>query len=186
MEKIASNPVTSVAVMFFLALIFGIQRQDLARTSFPNTARPICFQDSWRNPPPNPLRPCPTMAWPICWESFWSPDPALPTKTTHLVSKLSQNHPLPLVLGRVCKSLSPIKIIRPVIIKPVGRIFEISDSNPIRGKSPKMRKVPLTLQKQGFEETPRSKNAENAQNADTKTRKMRKMRLTGFNVTGFR
>ena len=46
-----------------------------------------------------------------------------------------------------------------------------------------MRKAPLTLQKQGFEETPRSKAAENV---DTKTRKMRKMQLIGFNVTGFR
>ena len=53
----------------------------------------------------------------------------------------------------------------------------------------KMRKAPLILQKQGFEETPQSKNAENAENAenaDAKTRKMRKMRMTGFNVTGFR
>ena len=53
----------------------------------------------------------------------------------------------------------------------------------------KMRKAPLTLQKQGFEETPQSKsaeNAENAENADAKMRKMRKMRMTGFNVTGFR
>ena len=70
--------------------------------------------------------------------------------------------------------------LRPVTIKPVSRIFEISDSNP---KMRKMRKAPLTLQKQGSEETPQSKNAENA---DTKTRKMRKMRLTGFDVTGFR
>ena len=53
----------------------------------------------------------------------------------------------------------------------------------------KMRKAPLTLQKQGPKETPQTKkaeNAENAENADAKTRKMRKMRLTGFNVTGFR
>ena len=42
-----------------------------------------------------------------------------------------------------------------------------------------MRKAPLSLQKQGSEETPHSKNAENAENADTETRKMRK---TGFNV----
>ena len=52
-----------------------------------------------------------------------------------------------------------------------------------------MRKVPLTPEKQGSEEIPKSKNAENAENAenaDTKTRKMRKMRMTGFNVTGFR
>ena len=67
----------------------------------------------------------------------------------------------------------------PVIINSVGRIFAISDS-----------KAPLTLQKQGFEETPQSKSAENAgsaENADAKTRKMRKMqkmRMTGFNVTG--
>ena len=50
----------------------------------------------------------------------------------------------------------------------------------------KMRTFPLTPEKQGSEETPRSKNAENAENEDTKTRKMRKMRLTGFKVTGFR
>ena len=43
-----------------------------------------------------------------------------------------------------------------------------------------MRKAPLTLQKQGFEETPQSKSAENA---DSKTRKRQKMRMTGFNVT---
>ena len=47
----------------------------------------------------------------------------------------------------------------------------------------KMRKVPLTPEKQGSEEIPQSKNAENA---DTKTRKMRKMRMIGFNVTGCR
>ena len=50
----------------------------------------------------------------------------------------------------------------------------------------KMRKVPLTPEKQGSGEIPQSKNAENAENAGTKTRKMRKMRMTGFNVTGFR
>ena len=50
---------------------------------------------------------------------------------------------------------------------------------PDTAKMRKMRKAPLTLQKQGFEETPQSKsaeNAENAENADAKTRKMRKMR----------
>ena len=50
----------------------------------------------------------------------------------------------------------------------------------------KMRKAPLTLQKQGSEETPQSKKAENAENVDAKTRKMWKMRLIGFNVTGFK
>ena len=48
---------------------------------------------------------------------------------------------------------------------------------PDMGKMRKMRKAPLTLQKQGSEDTPQSKNAENAENAenaDTKTRKMRK------------
>ena len=54
---------------------------------------------------------------------------------------------------------------------------------PDTGKMRKMRTAPLTLQKQGSEETPQSQSAENAENADTKTRKMR---LTGFNVTGFR
>ena len=46
-------------------------------------------------------------------------------------------------------------------------------------KTRKMRKVPLTPEKQGSEEIPKSKNAENAENAenaDTKTRKTRKMR----------
>ena len=46
-----------------------------------------------------------------------------------------------------------------------------------------MRKAPLTLQKQGSEETP---HVESAENADTKTQKMQKMRLTGFSVTGSR
>ena len=39
------------------------------------------------------------------------------------------------------------------------------------GKMQKMRKAPLTLQKQGSEETPHSKNAEKVDIADTKTRK---------------
>ena len=76
--------------------------------------------------------------------------------------------------------------LRPVILKPVGRIFEISGFETDTGKTRKMRKVPLTPEKQGSEEIPKSKNAENAENADTKTRKMRKMRMTGFSVTGFR
>ena len=50
----------------------------------------------------------------------------------------------------------------------------------------KMRKVPLTPEKQGSEEIPLRENAENAENADTKPWKMRKMRMTGFIVTGFR
>ena len=67
------------------------------------------------------------------------------------------------------------------MIKAVGRIFEISDLNPIRGNAQNA-EVPsrprtLTLKVRG---TPRSKNAENA---DTK---VRKLRLTGFSVTGFR
>ena len=57
---------------------------------------------------------------------------------------------------------------------------------PDTAKMRKMRKAPLTLQKQGFEESPQSKSAENAENVDAKTRKTRKMRMTGFNVTGFR
>ena len=67
--------------------------------------------------------------------------------------------------------------LNPVTIKPVGRIFEISDSTPCGGKMRQIRKALPTLQKQGSEETPQSKNAENAENADTKTQKMRKMRL---------
>ena len=65
--------------------------------------------------------------------------------------------------------------LRPVTIKPVGRIFEISDSNPIRGK--------------GSEETPQSKKAENAESAENVENvnvEMQKKRLTGFNVTAFR
>ena len=54
---------------------------------------------------------------------------------------------------------------------------------PDAGKMRKMRKVPLTPEKQGYEEIPQSENEENA---DTKTRKMQKMRMTGFNVTDFR
>ena len=78
--------------------------------------------------------------------------------------------------------------LRPVIIKPVGRIFEISDLNPIRRKCGKCGRSLSPQKKQGSEEIPlikNAENAENAENADTKTRKMRKMRLTGFNVTGF-
>ena len=47
---------------------------------------------------------------------------------------------------------------------------------PDTGKMRKMRKAPLTPEKQGSEEIPQSRNAgneENAENADTKTRKMR-------------
>ena len=40
---------------------------------------------------------------------------------------------------------------------------------PDTAKMRKMRTFPLTPEKQGSEETPRSKNAENAENADTKT-----------------
>ena len=93
--------------------------------------------------------------------------------------------------GKACTFLArndPCHL-RPVTIKPVGRIFRTQRFEPDTGKMRKMRTAPLTLQKQGSEETPQSQsaeNAENAENADTKTRKMRKMRLTGFNVTGFR
>ena len=57
--------------------------------------------------------------------------------------------------------------LRPVILKPVGRIFEISDSKPIRGKCGIAGSPSLPPEKQGSEEIPQSKNAENA---DTKTR----------------
>ena len=73
--------------------------------------------------------------------------------------------------------------LRPVRTKPVGRIFEIRDSNPTRRKCGRS----LSPQKsKGLRRFRRAKNPENAENADTKTRKMQKMRLTGFNVTGFR
>ena len=42
--------------------------------------------------------------------------------------------------------------LRPVIIKPVGQIFEISNSNPIRRKRGKCRAVPLTPEEQGSED----------------------------------
>ena len=62
--------------------------------------------------------------------------------------------------------------LRPVIMKPVGRIFFSKSAIRIRhGENTENAEGPLILQKQGSEETPRSKNAENA---DTKTRKMRK------------
>ena len=75
------------------------------------------------------------------------------------------------------------------ILKPVGRIFKISNSKPIwedveNAESPSHGGVP---ERRGSEELPRSekaKNAEKAENADTKTRKTRTMRLTGFIVTG--
>ena len=35
--------------------------------------------------------------------------------------------------------------LRPVVIKPVGRILEVSDSKPTLGYTRKVRKVPLTL-----------------------------------------
>ena len=79
--------------------------------------------------------------------------------------------------------------LRPVTMKPAGQIFEISDSNPIRGKCGKCGKSLSPQEKQASEEIPPSKNAENAENAetaDTKARKMQKMRMTGFNVTDFR
>ena len=75
--------------------------------------------------------------------------------------------------------------LRPVILKPVGRIFEISDQTRYR-ENAENADVPPTPGKQGSEEIPQNETAENAENADTKTRKMRKMRMTGFNVTGFR
>ena len=57
--------------------------------------------------------------------------------------------------------------LRPVILKPVGRIFENSDSKPIRGKCGKCGKS-FSPQKKGSEEIPQSKNAKNAENADAK------------------
>ena len=60
---------------------------------------------------------------------------------------LSPRHP---------QNLSPGHL-RPVIIKPVGRIFEISDSNPIRAKCGKCGRSLAPQTKQGSEEIPRSK-----------------------------
>ena len=56
---------------------------------------------------------------------------------------------------------------------------------PDTGKMRKMRTAPLTLQKQGSEETPQNENAETAENADMKTRKIsRKARYQGVSRTG--
>ena len=72
--------------------------------------------------------------------------------------------------------------LRPVILKPVGRIFEISDSKPIRGKRGKCGKSLSPKKNKGLRRFRRA--------ITRKTRKMRKMRtrkrMTGFNVTGFR
>ena len=58
--------------------------------------------------------------------------------------------------------------LRPVIIKPVSRIFEISDSNLIQGKHGKCGRS-LSHQKFGSEEIPQRKrgheNAETVENA---------------------
>ena len=76
--------------------------------------------------------------------------------------------------------------LRPVILKPVGRIFE-SAIQTRYSENAENADVPPTPGKQGSEETPQNENAENAaENADTKTRKPWKMQMTGFNVTGFR
>ena len=72
--------------------------------------------------------------------------------------------------------------LRPVIVKPVGRIFEMSDSNPTKGKP---RKCGRSLSPQKNKSLRRFHGA-NLRKTRTKTRKMQKMRLTGLNVTGFR
>ena len=59
---------------------------------------------------------------------------------------------------------------RPVITKPVGRIFETSNSNPILRKYGKSLSPP---EEQGSEEIPQSKNAENEENAEPKRGKCR-------------
>ena len=63
--------------------------------------------------------------------------------------------------------------VRPVIIKPVGRIFEISDSNMIRGNCGKCGRSLSTQKNNGL-----------SRFQGAKTRKKRKTQLTGFNVTG--
>ena len=73
--------------------------------------------------------------------------------------------------------------LRPVILKPVGWIFEISDLTPKRRKCGKCGRCLSPQKDKGLR---RFQNAENVENADTKTWKIRKVRLTGFNVTGFR
>ena len=58
------------------------------------------------------------------------------------------------------------------IIKPVGRICEISDSNPIRAnvENAEGPSQALTPEKQGSEEISRSENVENADNAENAKR----------------
>ena len=76
--------------------------------------------------------------------------------------------------------------LRPVIIKPVGRIFEISDSNPIRRKCGKCGRPLSPYKNKGLRRLHRAKARKTRKMRKMRTRKMRKMRLTGFNVTGFR
>ena len=80
--------------------------------------------------------------------------------------------------------------LRPVIIKPVGLIFEISDSNPTRGKCGKCGRPLSPYKNKGLRRFHRAKLQKiwkmQHESADTKMRKVRKMRPTGFNVTGFR
>ena len=104
-------------------------------------------------------------------------------RTYHVSEKIVQNWRArgeiprgPRARHKMCRSLSP-----KAGHNKAGRSdFRNQRFEPDTAKMQKMRKAPLTLQKQGFEETPQSKSAENA---DAKTRKMR---MTGFNVTGFR
>ena len=56
--------------------------------------------------------------------------------------------------------------LRPVFPKPVGRIFEISDSKPIRGKRGKCGKSLSPQKNKGLQRFRRAKNEENAENAD--------------------
>ena len=76
--------------------------------------------------------------------------------------------------------------LRPVILKPVGRIFEISDSNPIRRKYGKCGRSLSPEKNKGLRRLHGAKTRKMRKMRTRQTRKMRKMRLTGFKVTGFR
>ena len=56
------------------------------------------------------------------------------------------------------------------MIKPVSRIFEVSDSNPIRGRCERC----IRPAQPKHEETSRSKNAENEENARSPKRSLAK------------
>ena len=91
--------------------------------------------------------------------------------------------PVPYKLTRVSETPTPTGPghLRPVIIKPVGRMFEISDLNPIRGKRGKCERSLSPRKNKGLRRFHWAKTRKMAEK-----RIVQKMRLTGFNVIGFR